>query len=615
MGQVGADLQPARLRAREAAWRAALVDELQDGFFVIDADRRVVEVNDGFAAILGYGPEGLPYVVPHPWWPDPAQDPAGYATMLAAADQARGTGRGRCVVALRHRSGHRVWVDIAADAVPDREGSGTAVVGVMRDVTAAHLAAFRARRLADLAAALAGTQTPAEVVAVLAEQVQQALDCQTFSLREVLPGGQSARAMHVGGTPLGYPDRFTEVPLDVPSALAEVATSKQPVFLGSAQENRRRYGAEGAQRYETARIEGLARLPLLVEDELIAILSVGYRAPREFDRDERQFLTTVADLAAQTLGRAVRTERLRMAARRHRLVSAAQAAINRRLDPADQLRALARSVIPELADFSSVHVLATPVPPGLMPPLPVITERVASQTIPGVETAPLQGDIAWYEGDPITETVRHGRLLTQPMPTPAVPEWAIRTGTAATFRTGLNHVVLAPVVVAGLVVAVASFGMCNDRPVWEPVELAIIEEIAGYAAVALEHGLSYQHSRQTALVLQRALLSDPPRVQGVELCGRYVPAGRDQVGGDWYDAFELAPATWPWRSATWSDTRSPPRPRWGSCGPRCAPWPWSATPTRRWCSTGRPRPTGRCESRPSQPRCSPGSPASAPRGS
>jgi GAF domain-containing protein len=361
-------------------------------------------------------------------------------------------------------------------------------------------------------------------------------------LREIDAARKVARVVRVSGTPNHHRQRQPEMDLDAPTALAEVAATKRPVFMSTAEKARDRYGiVAGDEQYEASRAEAVARLPLLIEGELIAILSVGYWAAREFDTRERLFLTTVGDLAAQALGRAMRTEQIRAEARRHRLLSAAQAAINRRLDPAEQLRALSASVVPELADFSSVHVLARPTPPGVMPELPVITERVSSQIIPGVRAAPLQADLAWYEGDPITETIRQGQLLTDRIPTPEVPEWATRTGTGATFRTGLNHVVLSPVLVDGLVVAVAAFGMCHDRPPWDPPDLAVIAQITGYAAVALEHGLSFQHTRQTALVLQHALLSPTPSVPGLELSGRYRPAGHDEVGGDWYDAVEVAP--------------------------------------------------------------------------
>ena len=46
--------------------------------------------------------------------------------------------------------------------------------------------------------------------------------------------------------------------------------------------------------------------------------------------------------------------------------------------------------------------------------------------------------------------------------------------------------------------------------------------------------------RDTAHILQRAMLSEPPTVAGVDICVRYRPAtASDEAGGDWYDVFEL----------------------------------------------------------------------------
>ncbi|HEX3610586.1 MAG TPA: GAF domain-containing protein [Sporichthyaceae bacterium] len=400
--------------------------------------------------------------------------------------------------------------------------------------------AARAAGLADLAAALATTLSVDEVTAVLAEHVPRAVEAQLFSLREIRASESVARAARLAGTALGDLERSIDVALDVPSALAEVAATRTAVFVGSPAEHRALFGAAAAQSYETTRGQALARLPLLVEGELVAILSVGYHRPRTFDEAERLFLTTVADLAAQALGRAQRTERLGADERRHRLLSAAQAAMNRRLDPVTQLRALTRVVVPELADLSTVHVLAVPVPPGAMPPLPVVTNRVAAEVIESLELPPTHDGLEWEQGSPVVEAIRQGRL-TAPIRTAQVPTWARPAGTEVVFRSTLDRVVLAPVLADGLVVAVATFGTCQDRPAWSELELQILGEIAEYAALAVEHGISYQHTRHTALVLQHSLLSDPPDVDGLRVCARYRPAGRDEVGGDWYDAFLTGP--------------------------------------------------------------------------
>src|ERR1700739_1373138 len=60
-----------RARAEDLAdrdeFRTALVNSLQEGFFVADRNGAVVEINDAFAEITGFTADGLPYRWPHPW--------------------------------------------------------------------------------------------------------------------------------------------------------------------------------------------------------------------------------------------------------------------------------------------------------------------------------------------------------------------------------------------------------------------------------------------------------------------------------------------------------------------------------------------------------------------
>lgn len=229
-------------------------------------------------------------------------------------------------------------------------------------------------------------------------------------------------------------------------------------------------------------------------------------------------------------------------ARHQELLARASAALNRSLDPTAELQALARVVVPELADLSTVHVLAHPAAPGADPPLPVITDRVAVAGASGVVLPSKLTGLRW-EGndDPIPAAIRCGDLVRQPVSSSDPPPWSHTTGSVATLQGGLSHLMVAPVIVDGLVVAVVSFALQAGRPLWSDDDLHALRQIARYAEIALEHGLSYQATRESALVLQRSLLTEPPTVAGLHICARYHPAGRDEVGGDWYDAFQRGP--------------------------------------------------------------------------
>ncbi|MFC1414290.1 SpoIIE family protein phosphatase [Streptacidiphilus sp. N1-12] len=166
LARVRSNLDLARLRNHESAWRTALVNAMQDGFFVARPDLSVIEVNDGFTRLLGYDAAQLPWPVPHPWWPTREQDPEAYALVEAAVKLVRSQGHGRFVLPLRHRDGRRLWVDAALDSLRDHRGTGRLLVGTLRDVTVAHLAAERDAAVSRLTGRLAGIDDSAAVLAV-----------------------------------------------------------------------------------------------------------------------------------------------------------------------------------------------------------------------------------------------------------------------------------------------------------------------------------------------------------------------------------------------------------------------------------------------------------------
>ncbi|MCU1643064.1 MAG: multi-sensor signal transduction histidine kinase, partial [Nocardia sp.] len=148
------------------AWRTALVNAMQDGFFVADADLTVLEINDGFTQLLGYGATQLPWRRPHPWWPDAENDPEGFALIAAAHEVIKAEGRGRFVLPLQHRDGHRLWIDVSLDSLRDQRKGTPLLVGTLRDITAQYLTAERDAAVARLAGLLTGLDDSATVVRV-----------------------------------------------------------------------------------------------------------------------------------------------------------------------------------------------------------------------------------------------------------------------------------------------------------------------------------------------------------------------------------------------------------------------------------------------------------------
>ncbi|MCV7366682.1 SpoIIE family protein phosphatase [Mycolicibacterium duvalii] len=174
LARVRANVDLARLRDHHARWRTALVDSLQEAFFVVDTDGAVIEINNAFGHILGYDASGLPYRPEYPWWPSIDTDPEAHQrvaeTLRSMQELPHGT---VSAVPVNHRDGHRLWVATTFTRAHDPNTGRTVVVGTMRDVTAEHYLVQRETALSSLNQALAQADTLDEAVRAAARELQQ----------------------------------------------------------------------------------------------------------------------------------------------------------------------------------------------------------------------------------------------------------------------------------------------------------------------------------------------------------------------------------------------------------------------------------------------------------
>ncbi|WP_183064451.1 SpoIIE family protein phosphatase [Streptomyces sp. gCLA4] len=119
----------------------------------------------------------------------------------------------------------------------------------------------------------------------------------------------------------------------------------------------------------------------------------------------------------------------------------------------------------------------------------------------------------------------------------AAPAWA-------TAVPGAHSAMTAPLCARGIRFGRLTLWRTGDAAAPEEDDLALLEEIAARAAVAVDNARRYTKERRTAVGLQRSLL--PPATSekpAVEAAGLYLPADADSgVGGDWFDVIPLSSA-------------------------------------------------------------------------
>ncbi|HET7667773.1 MAG TPA: SpoIIE family protein phosphatase [Mycobacterium sp.] len=185
-----------RARAEDLAdrdeFRTALVNSLQEGFFVADGTGAVIEINDAFADITGYGFDGLPYTWQHPWMADDIGSGERLARLLAE-------GTLTAEAPLRHRDGRIVWVAISVNAVTSPSPGPDIYVGTIRDITATRATAVRDRTVAQLATAVSVAKSVSEVLAATLDECRTALGVGRVAAIMWPAGGQEP-TVHLEGT-------------------------------------------------------------------------------------------------------------------------------------------------------------------------------------------------------------------------------------------------------------------------------------------------------------------------------------------------------------------------------------------------------------------------------
>lgn len=162
-----------RARAEDLAdrdeFRSALVNSLQEGFFVSDPSGAVVEINDAFAKITGYPAHGVPYRWPHPW----LVDEKAARLQQSRLDQ---DNQVQYETPIRHRDGRLMWVAANISRVTANAGGGDVYVGTIRDITAERAFAARESAVLRLATAVGVAKSVNEVLSVTLDECRIAID-------------------------------------------------------------------------------------------------------------------------------------------------------------------------------------------------------------------------------------------------------------------------------------------------------------------------------------------------------------------------------------------------------------------------------------------------------
>src|ERR687897_1397247 len=212
------------------------------------------------------------------------------------------------------------------------------------------------------------------------------------------------------------------------------------------------------------------------------------------------------------------------------------AALSSSLDYRTTLTSVARLAVPRLADWCAVDIVEEDgslerVAVEHEDPQKVQLAHELNERYPPNSEAP-QG---------VMRVVRSGQPEFYPVITDEMIVAAARDAEHLRLirEIGFISLIFVPLVTRGRTLGVITLVSAESGRRYSEADLELAEELAHHAALAVDNARLYRGRIQVARTLQEGLLPfQLPEVPGVEVGLRYLSAGEEDVGGDFYDLFD-----------------------------------------------------------------------------
>jgi serine phosphatase RsbU (regulator of sigma subunit) len=237
-------------------------------------------------------------------------------------------------------------------------------------------------------------------------------------------------------------------------------------------------------------------------------------------------------------------ERMRDQRRRLEFLIGATANLDASLDPAETLRKIARTAVPEFAELCVIDLLdrrgsiGSTVAAAVDPAVAAEVERLR-------DAVPLQRD----GSHPVAQVLGSGLpVVVNDLTDGAAVKLVAQSDEHQRFMSdaGYSSAAVFPMVARGRTHGAISFLHLGGSAPYESGQLAVLEDLTGRAAMALDNARLYAERAHVARTLQRSLMpSELPDIAGLELASCFRPMGAgNEVGGDFYDAFAEQESCW-----------------------------------------------------------------------
>ncbi len=294
--------------------------------------------------------------------------------------------------------------------------------------------------------------------------------------------------------------------------------------------------------FRASGVRSMLGAPLRVSGEMLGVVHVGTYERREFTDEDMSLIGLAADRVALAVSHARAFEAERTVRQRLDLLAQTSQILGESFDVSAAFTKLAGVLVPAAADWCAIN----------------LAERSLDDPVVVAHSDPKKVELAAelrqrFPADPDAETGLPRVLRTgQAEVYTTIPDELLEATVsdpeqlALIRELGMRSVLIIPLVARGRTLGAITLVTAESERTYSDDDLVFVHELADRAAIALDTAMLFQERDLVARTLQRTLLpASLPEVEGVEMAAVYRPAGvGDEVGGDFYDAFEVADGGW-----------------------------------------------------------------------
>jgi K+-sensing histidine kinase KdpD len=371
---------------------------------------------------------------------------------------------------------------------------------------AAERAADRTARLQEVTAALSDSLTPSQAADTVVNRGVAALGASAGSVTMLTADETELEVVAA----IGYSEEILRAwrrfPISAPVPLAEAARTGQIIVLESAAARAEHYpGIISSFTQDSA----WAAIPLVIDGRILGAMGLSFPISRAFTADERDFMLALAHQCAQALDRArlyaaERAARAAAEAAQGRLAFLAEAStiLSASLDYDTILAHVAQLATPVLADWCVIDVVEDN----------NTIRRVATAHADSARQALVQRLRHFHPElavpTPVIQVVQSGQTLLLDTVSPMLVEASSYAGEGIQIvrELGAHSSLIVPLRLREQILGAISLVVAESGWRYGPADIALAEELARRAAVAIDHARLYAEA-QMAVRARDELLS------------------------------------------------------------------------------------------------------------